>query len=420
MRTTPMRLGPYRLTDCIGAGGMAVVHRGTRRGLSGFETDVVVKTLKPEHRRNQRYVRMFKEEARLSAQLQHANVVRVHDFGMIADTPFLEMEDLTGWNLQQLCEATQARGERVPVPIALAILSEACRGLAYAHSFVDDKGAHRPIIHRDVSPSNIVICKDGAVKLVDFGLAQLTRGETLAIDTFLGKLAYMSPEQLHRRQLDRRADVFALGVTLYELVTGTRLFAGRNDAETLNRLETLVVEPPSRLDREVPAALDVVVLRALHRDPDQRYRSAADMLAALDALAGMSASRAQLLAYLARLAPAVFTRACDGCGAPIAWGADCSACKTRLEPSPFGDDGEPIALSPPALATTAPTAAMTTTAAMTSSPPWPLQRLRHRWLVVRLTLCVLWRRFDAWLAERHTRTLERKLARRTPAPATGR
>ncbi|HEX8950422.1 MAG TPA: serine/threonine-protein kinase, partial [Polyangia bacterium] len=271
-----MRLGPYLLTECLGIGGMAAVYRAQRRGEPGLEADVVVKTLLPEHRRNQRYVRMFKDEARLSAQLQHDNVVRVHDFGHIAGIPFLEMEDLTGWNVQQLWDAAAARGERVPLPIALALVTEACRGLAYAHSFVDGAGARRPIIHRDVSPANIMICRDGSVKLVDFGLAQQTRGETLAIDTFLGKLAYMSPEQLERRQLDRRADVFALGVTLWELVVGKRLFAGADDAATLQRLQTLVVERPSRLNPAASPTLDAIVLRALHKDPAQRYQSAAE------------------------------------------------------------------------------------------------------------------------------------------------
>ncbi len=387
-RTLPMRLGPYLLTECIGVGGMAAVYRARRRGVSGFETCAVIKTLLPEHRRNQRYVRMFKEEARLSAQLSHANVVRVHDFGHVAGIPFLEMEDLTGWNLSQLCDATAAAGARVPMPIALAIITEACRGLAYAHSFVDDKGVHRPIVHRDVSPSNIVICKDGAVKLVDFGLAQLTRGETLEIDTFLGKLAYMSPEQLERRQLDRRADVFALGVTLYELVSGRRLFAGANNVETLKRLQTLVVEPPSRLNPSAPAALDVIILRALHRDPDQRYQSAAEMLAALDAIAHPVASRAQLLAHLGNLAPEVFTHACDGCGARVAWGSECASCRTRVEPSAFDE--------PEAAAALVPLPEPSTELALRArAGAW----LQHRWLVLKLTLVVLWRQLDARIAD---------------------
>ena len=280
----PMRFGPYLLRECIGAGGMAAVYKGRRRDPSGFETPVVVKALLPEHRRNPSYVRMFKEEARLSAQLTHANVVRVHGFGAVGDTPYLEMEDLSGWNLEQVWSALASRGRRLPVAIALTLIAEACRGLAYVHGFVDDAGVRRPIIHRDVSPANVMICRDGSVKLVDFGLARETRGETIEIDTFLGKLAYMSPEQLDRRQLDRRADVFALGVTLHELLTGQRLFAADNNVATLQRLQTLIVEPPSRVNPEVPAALDVIVLRALERDPGRRYQSAGEMLAALDGL----------------------------------------------------------------------------------------------------------------------------------------
>jgi serine/threonine protein kinase len=386
----PMRLGSYLLTECIGTGGMAAVYKGKRRGTSGFETAVVVKTLLPEHRRNQRYVRMFKEEARLSAQLRHANVVRVHDFGMIADTPFLEMEDLTGWNLQQLWAACAARGERVPLAITLALLADACRGLAYAHAFVDDAGVHRPIIHRDVSPANVMICRDGSVKLVDFGLARLTRGETLEIDTFLGKLAYMSPEQLQRRQLDRRADVFAFGVTMYELLTGQRLFGAANNVDTLRRLQTLVIDPPSTINPEVPAAVDVVVLRALQRDPAERYQSAAELSAALDAIAAEPASRAQLLGYLGTIAPAVFTHACVECGARIAWGAECTSCKTSAEPSPFDNDEAETPASAPAPA---------------RSLTQPIRWLQRRWLIFRLTLCVLWRGFDAWMAERRLRSM---------------
>ena len=389
-----MRLGPYLLTETIGAGGMAVVYRAKRRATSGFETAVVVKTLLPEHRRNQRYVRMFKEEARLSAQLAHANVVRVHDFGLVAGIPFLEMEDLTGWNLQQLWDATAKRGQRLPLPIALALLTDACRGLAYAHSFVDDKGEHRPIIHRDVSPGNVIICRDGSVKLVDFGLAQLTRGETLAIDTFLGKLAYMSPEQLEKRQLDRRADVFALGVTMYELVTGKRLFAGASNVDTLKRLQTLVIEPPSSINREAPAALDVVILRALHRDPDQRYQSAGEMLAALDALGARLATRAELLSYLGGIAPEMFARACDGCSERIAWGAECANCKTRAEPSPFDNEGEEEDDETP-LPEPLPQRARTL----------PIRWLQRRWLLLSLTLCVMWRSLDAWMAERRARAI---------------
>ncbi|MGZ3440022.1 MAG: serine/threonine-protein kinase, partial [Polyangia bacterium] len=217
------------------------------------------------------------------------------------------------------------------------------------------------------------------------------------IDTFVGKIAYMSPEQLERRQLDRRADVFALGVTLHEMLTGRRLFGVGNDHETLRRLQTLVVEPPSVANPDVPAALDVIVLRALQHDPDLRYQSAAEMLAALDAL-GMMASRTNVLSYLGTMAPEIFTHSCDGCGARVAWGADCASCKTCLEPSLFDEDGEPA--DPMRALVPLPDARAHTMTA-------PIRWLERRWLILRLTLCVVWRTFDAWVANRRSRALER-------------
>jgi serine/threonine protein kinase len=342
----PRRFGPYVLTECLGKGGTAVIYKGKRSGVSGFEKQVVVKTILPELARDFRFVRLFNREAKLSAQLFHANVAQVQDFGVVSGTPFLELEYLSGWNLQQLWNQVAARGERLPVGIALLLATEACRGLSYAHAFVDEAGVHRPIIHRDISPANVMICRDGAVKLLDFGLASLTRGETLSIETFQGKLAYMSPEQLERKQVDRRADVFAFGALLHELLTGQRLFRGETDVETVQRVRSLAIEPPSGLNDRVPAALDVIVLRALARNPDQRYQSAAELLDALDGLSGQQASRKELLAYLGSVAPEVFTTPCDGCGARVPNGAECSECRTLIDDRP--PDLAPVLLAPPA------------------------------------------------------------------------
>jgi serine/threonine protein kinase len=297
------RLGPYTLVEQLGRGGMAAVYRAKRRGPSGFEKQVVVKTILPELVRNGWFLRRFKHEARLSAGLLHANVVQLIDFGIIDGTPFVELEYLNGIDLKQLWE----RAHRpFPVSIALALATEICRGLAYAHNWVDEQGVPRPIIHRDVSPANVMVCRDGAVKLLDFGLACLTRGETLAIDRFEGKLAYMAPEMLERRQLDRRADVFAFGAVLWELLTGRRLFLGNDDAETLRRLQSLPIPAPSSVNPAVPAALDVIVLRALQRDPALRQASAAEVLRALERLADRTSSRGQLLDWLGQSLPDVF------------------------------------------------------------------------------------------------------------------
>jgi serine/threonine protein kinase len=378
-----MRFGPYQLTDCLGRGGMAAVYKGKRRGVGGFEKQVVVKTILPNLAKQGRFVRMFKEEARLSAQLLHANVVQVLDFGLVGSTPFLELEYLSGMNLQHVWEA--AKGP-VPVGIALLIATEICRGLAYAHAFIDEAGVHRPIVHRDVSPANVMMCRDGSVKLLDFGLACATRGESVEIDDFRGKLAYMSPEQLERRQVDRRADVFALGALLHELLTGQRLFLGANHPETLHRLRTLTVEMPSKINAEVPPALDFVVLRALVRDPDRRYHSASEMLTGLEALSPRAAHRQELLAWLGKVAPQAFTTPCDGCGRALPSGVECRACKTVADTV--------IELDPPVPPPQVPQM-------LPKAPPWMQRQLT----IFRLTLSLLWRRMQIWSAERSLRRL---------------
>jgi serine/threonine protein kinase len=343
----PMRFGPYELTECIGRGGMAEVYRGKRRGVAGFEKQVVIKTILPKLASEPRLVRRFAEEARLSAQLLHDNIVRVHDFGYVGQRPYLELELLTGWNLTQLWQRLSERRERLPVPITLTLMTALCRGLAYAHAFVDERGVQRPIIHRDVSPANAMICRDGSVKLLDFGAAQLTRGETLRIDTFVGKIAYMSPEQVDRSQVDRRADVFGLGVMLHELLVGQRLFAGADDGETLRRVRELPIAPPSRLNPAVPAALDAITLRALTRDPDDRYASATEMLAALERLSGQAAAHPSLLGYLGSIGPEMFATACEDCGRSVPCGRQCTTCKTQADAIELAT-GELVLLPEPA------------------------------------------------------------------------
>jgi serine/threonine protein kinase len=224
----------------------------------------------------------------------------------------------------------------------LAIAIEACRGLAFAHAFIDERGAHRPIIHRDISPANVMICRDGAVKLLDFGVASCTHGETLSIDTFAGKLAYMSPEQLERRVVDRRADVFAFGALLHELLVGQRLFHATSDRETIRRIRELTIDPPSAHNREVGAALDVVVLTALARDPEARYDSAVELLHALEALPQPAASRGTVLTHLGRVVPEIFASSCESCGARVLYGADCHVCRTVVESIDELDLDEPV------------------------------------------------------------------------------
>jgi serine/threonine protein kinase len=371
---------------------MAAVYKASRRGTDGNRREVVVKTLLPRHAKNVRMATLFSQEARLSTQLHHPNIVRALSFGFAGKQPYLELEYLSGWNVQQLWRAVRARNERLPTAIALAIGTEICRALAYAHSFVDRAGNDRPIIHRDVSPANVMIGRDGSVKLVDFGGACMTHGETLTIDTFFGKLAYMSPEQLERRQLDRRADVFALGVILHELLSGQPLFGGVGDVDTIRRVRNLVIHAPSVLNPSVPRALDAIVLRALERDPDQRYSSAAEMLPALEQLGAVTASQEDLLAYLGSIAPEVYTTTCEGCGQVLPSGVECRGCKTEVDIYAFARLAGAMVATPEVAAA--------------PLPQWPSGALslkrsfRARLRTLLLMLFVWWARLQNWFDAR--------------------
>jgi hypothetical protein len=266
-----------------------------------------------------------------ATQLNHQAIVRAPRSVHIAGKPILELEHRLGWSLQQLTEAVKARDLTLPLPIALALGTEICRGLARAHSFVDAAGIPRPIIHCDVSPAKVMIGRDGTVKLLDSGSVQLTHGETLPIETFTGTLAYVAPELLDKRPIDRRADVFALGVLLHELLAGRPLFVGVDEAATIRRVQQLAIVAPSMLHAAVPPWLDAIVLRALSRDPARRYRSAGEMLRALESL-GAAAPHESLLHYLRSLAPDVFASTCGECGGLILPGATCVKCKTDLYP----------------------------------------------------------------------------------------
>ncbi|MCU1277547.1 MAG: hypothetical protein JWM53_1093, partial [bacterium] len=173
MSSTRTRFGAYLLTDCIGQGGMAVVYRAKREGWSGFEKTVVVKAMLPALAANREHVDRFIAEAKIQAQLSHPGIVNVHDFGVFKGTPYLVMEHLNGVNLSQLLNALAQSRTPMPIPVALVIATQMCHALGYAHAFRDSSGKHRQIIHSDVSPSNVMVCRDGSVKLLDFGVAKV-------------------------------------------------------------------------------------------------------------------------------------------------------------------------------------------------------------------------------------------------------
>ncbi|HEX9101788.1 MAG TPA: serine/threonine-protein kinase, partial [Polyangia bacterium] len=341
---SPIQFGPYLLTECVGQGGMAVVYKATRHGPSGFTKTVVVKAMLPALSSQREFVAMFSSEARLMAQLAHPNIVQVHDFGVVDGIPYLAMEYLPGRNLSQLRSAVAARGQRVPIGCALAIARDVCLGLGYAHDFVDGDGQRRQIIHRDVSPSNVMVCRDGSVKLLDFGVAKIVgQFDYDVTQSFKGKYAYMSPEQVNHQPIDRRIDVFAAGIVLHELLTGKRLFAAPTELETLQRVSAAKVIAPSVDNAEVPRALDAIVKKALARDPGERYASGAQLAEALESLDALAWSRRRLAAFVAELFANDWMVVCEVCGKQVLPGDDCGECGTAAP-----ETEAPVALDPDA------------------------------------------------------------------------
>jgi serine/threonine protein kinase len=297
------RLGRYRLVRRLAVGGMAEVYLAVAEGLSGFEKRVVVKRLLPQHARDGELVAMFLDEARLVASLEHPNIGAVYDVGAEGDEYFFAMEHVAGRDLRDLLAAHA--GEPLPLPEALAIVMRVAEALHHAHEQRDAEGRLLEIVHRDVSPSNVLVSAGGQVKLVDFGVAKWAAQRTETRHGVLkGKCAYMSPEQCRAQPLDRRSDVFSLGVVLYELTTGSRPFEGSTDFEIMTALVKGEPEPPSARWPEYPAALESIVLRALAPRPEDRFATAQELSRALGAFvagAGLAPSEAGLAALVGRL-----------------------------------------------------------------------------------------------------------------------
>jgi len=331
MASIKARFGAYLLTEFIGQGGMAVVYRAKREGWSGFEKTVVVKAMLPSLAANREYVERFIGEAKIQAQLSHPGIVQVHDFGVFQGTPYLVMEHLNGVNLSQLLNGLAQAGQKMPVQVALVIAAQMCHALGYAHAFRDGTGARRQIIHSDVSPSNVMVCRDGSVKLLDFGVAKVIDAHDYDISaTVQGKFPYMAPEQVNRLPLDRRVDVFAAGIVLHEMLSGRRLFAAATELETLRRVDACEVTPPSVYNRDVSIGLDAVVLKALSRDPGERFDSGEDMAAALMQVERVTHGRQRVAECLAGVFPATFASICEVCGKQAVPGYDCAECGSEM------------------------------------------------------------------------------------------
>jgi len=280
----PIQFGKYTLFERIGRGGMADVYKGRVQGPQGFERTFVVKRILPHLSDDATFIKMFVEEAKLSARLAHPNIVQIFELGAVEGEYFISMEYIRGRDLSETMRAIwKTMGPPRPELVAY-IGREACRALSYAHSLADERGRPLGMIHRDVSPSNIMMSYEGAVKLLDFGIAKALgeAPETTKSGTMKGKYAYMAPEQTEGDDVDHRIDIFSCGIVLHEVLTGRRLFKGQNDVLTIERVRRCDVPPPSQQNPMVPPELDAIILRALARDRDQRWATAADMADALD------------------------------------------------------------------------------------------------------------------------------------------
>ncbi len=329
-RVPTRRLGSYELRAKIADGGMAEIHVARRQSGPGAGEIVAIKTIREQFARSPEFVTMFMDEAKIVSRLRHPNIIRYYDLGTDGAQLFLAMELLFGQSLWSLWEACRARGVRLRYEMIAWIGARAAEGLHHAHGLVDESGKALDIVHRDVNATNIFVTYDGEIKVIDFGLAKAAnRASRTAAGVIKGKVAYMSPEQATGAAIDRRTDVFALGTTLWELSCDRRLFKRSDDVETLRRVHAADVPDPTLLVNGFPPALWRVLKRALARDKDGRYSTAAELAADLDALAPAGKASARSVADAMReLFAEDQTR-------QVAWVAEASASappRTLVEP----------------------------------------------------------------------------------------
>jgi serine/threonine protein kinase len=273
--------GPYRLLDRVAVGGMAEVFKAKRSGVEGFEKIVAVKRILPHLSDNKEFVDMFVNEAKMVAGLTHPNIVQIFDLGRIDKSYYIAMEYVHGRDLRTIMRRAKEKGPRIPLELGLRIVSNVCSALEYAHRKRDDRGRPMQIVHRDVSPQNILISFEGDVKLTDFGIAKAaTKASTTDRGALRGKLLYMSPEQAWGKPMDNRSDLFSLGIVLYEMVTDQKPFlatGGSSEMSILELVRQCHIAPPRSVNPQIPDTLDKLLRRALDRDPSRRFQDAAEM-----------------------------------------------------------------------------------------------------------------------------------------------
>lgn len=301
------RFGNYQMIERVAAGGMAEVYLAKHTGLGGFERLVCIKRILPQLSGQDDFIKMFQDEARIAAQVLHPNVAQIYDIDRIDQSYYIAMEYVRGKDLRHIYNQQVGLGHAVPTERAAQIIMYAAWGLDHAHRQKTIDGTPLGIVHRDINPQNILVSYDGHVKVVDFGLAKAAGKLAETRDGVLkGKSAYMSPEQAAGDPVDHRADVFSLGVTLYEITTGARLFKRKDTSSTLNAvIECKVPRPRSRIPT-YDEKLEEVLLHALARDPDRRFstaRAMADELEAFLSERGYRTGAPSLAHYMSELFP---------------------------------------------------------------------------------------------------------------------
>ncbi|WP_224368509.1 serine/threonine-protein kinase [Hyalangium versicolor] len=281
------QIGKYQVITQLSVGGMAELFLGFTAGPGGFRKYVALKRILPDVRSNETFKRMFLDEARITAAFNHPNIAQVYELGQEEDGLYLAMEFIAGQNLDQLTAAYRRRQEPIPLGLSLAMVRDVCLALHYAHTFTDPSGRPSPIVHRDVAQKNIMVTYDGVVKLLDFGIAKARNSlERTRAGTVKGTAGYMSPEQVRGEPLDGRSDVFSVGVVLWELVTGERLFAGKTERDEMVSILRSPISSPSHPLEPVSDSLAAVILQSLERDVKKRFQSAKELARALEQVAG--------------------------------------------------------------------------------------------------------------------------------------
>ncbi|MGA7614884.1 MAG: protein kinase, partial [Thermoanaerobaculia bacterium] len=280
-----IQFGQYVLIEKIATGGMAEVWKARMRGVEGFEKIVAIKKILPHLSDNQEFVEMFIDEAKLAAQLNHNNIIHIYDLGKIASSYYIAMEYIEGCDLKTILRQGDERSHPIPLELSVFVASKVAAALDYAHRKRDMQDREMGLVHRDVSPQNVLISHEGDIKLCDFGIAKAaSKASHTQAGALKGKLQYMSPEQAWGRPIDRRSDIFALATVLFEMLTGRKLFTGENEISILDQVREAKVVAPSTINDEVPPDVDAIVLKALQKEPEGRYQTAAEMARDLDAV----------------------------------------------------------------------------------------------------------------------------------------